>query len=157
MKKKTMAIENDHKYFNLPKISLNYTEHTKQFIFDSHKIVDVNETKTSAANGTNSTSEHMKPTKPAANVIKKSSKIAQNDTSSIPSSNYTTNLGLKKDDIFYVLIMDLQTTADTLRQQRKLGRFSRIHDYENQKMLNDGAIALYKISGELGTINFANN
>jgi len=158
MKKKTMAVENDHKYFNLPKISFNYTEQTKQFIFDSHKIVDVNDTKPSAAaNSTNSTSSHMKPPKPPSNVIKKPSKIGKNDTSSIPSSNYTTNLGLKKDDIFYVLIMDLQTTADTLRQQRKQGRFSRIHDYENQKMLNDGAIALYKISGELGTINFANN
>ena len=53
--------------------------------------------------------------------------------------------------------MDLQTTADTLRLQRKDGRFSRLHDYENQQMLNEGAIALYKISGELGTINFANN
>jgi len=99
----------------------------------------------------------MKPPKQPSNIIKKPSKIAKNDTSSIPSSNYTTNLGLKKDDIFYVLIMDLQATADTLRQQRKQGRFSRLHDYEDQQMLHDGAIALYKVSGELGTINFANN
>ena len=101
-----MAVANDHKYFDLPKIKLNYTEHVKQFIFDSHKIVDVNETK-SSGNGTNSTKEqHMKPPKLPSNVIKKQSKIAKNDTSSIPASNYTTNLGLKKDDIFYFLVMD---------------------------------------------------
>lgn len=29
MKKKIMSVQNDHKYYNLPKISLNYTEHTK--------------------------------------------------------------------------------------------------------------------------------
>jgi len=52
MKKSKMAVENDHKYYNLPKISLNYTEHTKQFIFDTHKIVDVNETKSSVKNDT---------------------------------------------------------------------------------------------------------
>lgn len=52
MKKKMMSVENDQKYWNLPKISLNYTENTKQFIFDTHKIVDVNETKPSAKNDT---------------------------------------------------------------------------------------------------------
>lgn len=55
MKKKVMAVENDHKYFSLPKISLNYTEHTKQFIFDTHTVV--NDTKTAAkGNATNTTS-----------------------------------------------------------------------------------------------------
>ena len=116
---------------------LNYSSENGQFIFDSS-----NET-------VNST--FSDDYKKAAN---------DNITSNVSVQDFEypkniTNIGLRREDMFYVLIVKGQKEADALRLQKLNGDFENLADYKYPDILENYIHSFYKFSGQLGTLNFA--
>ena len=72
--------------------------------------------------------------------------------------NQTTyNYGIRREDLFTLLIVHQQVLADELRRQKANGEFRYLAEYNNEKAdyLSKNTFGLYQFSNYLGTVNYA--
>lgn len=92
-------------------------------------------------------------TSSSAKFIFDNSTSSPNQTS---AANFT-NIGIRREDIFYLLILKSQKQAETLRKQKLQGEFQRLSQYKYPEVIQENLHSFYKFSGELGTVNFAHS
>lgn len=70
-----------------------------------------------------------------------------------------TNIGIRKEDMIIILILRDQELTDQIRAQIKAGEFSMTSENPSLRdpNLQRSIKSFYKISGELGTINYGHS
>lgn len=78
------------------------------------------------------------------------------NTTEIPEDTIT-NIGIRREDVFNILIVYSQEYAENLRHLKSSGEMRYLSDYpiEKQEMLKKNTFALYKFSNKPASVFFS--
>ena len=109
----------DDQYRAMPEMKLNYSKSNGKFIFDTGHVVknDTNQTKLEEVTNVNNSSPMNETT-------------ASNKSEPTPY-----NVGIRREDVFYIVVMKEDGQANALRRQKDQGSFNHLSEYKHPSAL----------------------